>query len=42
MQLAVLQLRDGEQAVDEGKQMLRLVFYDAEIFALQTKENQMV
>ena len=34
MQLAVLQLRDGEQAVDEGKQMLRLVFYDAEIFLL--------
>ena len=34
MQLAVLQFRDGEQAVDEGKQMLRLVFYDAEIFLL--------
>ena len=34
MQLAVLQFRDGEQAVDESKQMLCLVFYDAEVFLL--------
>ena len=33
-QFAMLQLRDGEQAVDEGEEMLRLVFHDGEVFLL--------